>query len=113
MTRSRRRTKRNDALYFGGSRVLIGGRIRKIQSGKEQNMTGYYRKLRGRIREMGYTHSDMAKALDMSTGAFSQRMTRKHIWNIDECYKMLKLLNVSPAAIHQYFPPMENSKAAL
>lgn len=73
-------------------------------------MTSYYRKLRGRIREMGYTHKELAEAMGLSSAALSQRMNRKHIWNIDECYRVLKLLNVSPAAVHQYFPPMGDIK---
>ena len=63
-----------------------------------------YRKLRGAILQAGYKHSEVAKAVGLSSSNFSRRMTDAHSFTLTEAYTILELLKLPREDISIYFP---------
>ena len=63
-----------------------------------------YDKLVTALREAGYTCQDAAKELLITYQTFSEKVCGKSSWTLDEIYRLLELMECSPAAMHIYFP---------
>lgn len=70
-------------------------------------------KLRGRIEEMGADRKWLAKQLDVCPTYFSQRMTGKLPWSMDDVYRLCDVLRIPTEEIPVYFPRDGISKAAI
>lgn len=47
---------------------------------------------------------DLARELLLSTGSISNRLMAKQPWTLDECYKVLEMLNKPPSDLPRLFP---------
>ena len=63
-----------------------------------------YGKLVTALREAGYTCQEAARELLITYQTFSEKVHGKSPWTLDEIYKLLELMECSPAAMHIYFP---------
>lgn len=63
-----------------------------------------YRYLSGRLRQLGYDHGDLGRALGMSRSAISRRFTGVIPWTVEEVYKVLELCQATPEEFTTYFP---------
>ena len=63
-----------------------------------------YDKLVRALRDAGYTCGDTAKVLLITAQTFSEKVHGKSPWTLDEIYRLLELMECSPAAMHIYFP---------
>lgn len=66
-------------------------------------MTFNYNKLRGLIKEKGFTESDVAKAIGMTQWTFSRKLNGLTFFDTNEIKKMIDLLNVDENNIHNVF----------
>lgn len=62
-----------------------------------------YQKLRGRIRECGFTEKSIATYLNLSPSMISMKMHGKIDWKKEEMTLICKVLNISPSDIPIYF----------
>ncbi len=63
-----------------------------------------YRYLSGRLRQLGYDHEDLGRALGMSRSAISRRFTGAIPWTVDEVYKTLEFCRATVEEFPTYFP---------
>lgn len=73
-------------------------------------MSGRFRFLAGKLRQMGKQNSDLAYYLGMSPGSISHRMTGRTDWTISEMYETLRYVGAQPEELHIYFPPQERKR---
>ncbi len=62
-----------------------------------------YTKLRERISSKNLTHEQVAKSLNISKGAFSQKINGIVAFSQDDVIKISKLLNIPKTKIYEYF----------
>jgi transcriptional regulator with XRE-family HTH domain len=62
-----------------------------------------YLKLRGRIREKGYTQRDVANAIGKTTGTLSDKLNNKATFTMKEVDDICKLLDIPNEEIGNYF----------
>jgi len=63
-----------------------------------------YRKLRHKMDDMDVSRKDVAKQINRHVTYVDQRLRCEHSWTIQDAYRILKFLNVSPDEISDYFP---------
>lgn len=63
-------------------------------------------KLRGALVAADITERLLARKLLRGVTYVSNRMSGKEPWALDECYKILDLINAPHDQLHIYFPPM-------
>ncbi len=64
-----------------------------------------FARLRGKMSEMDINGNALANYLGKSPSYVSYRLTHYSSWELDEAYKVLKLLNIPEEEIFTYFPP--------
>lgn len=62
-----------------------------------------YTKLKERISSNGYTQEQVAKALDISKGAFSQKINGAVAFSQDDVIAISKFLKIPKTKIYEYF----------
>lgn len=62
-----------------------------------------YTKLKERISENGYTQEQVAKYLNISKGAFSQKINGSVAFGQDDVRDICKLLKIPKTKIYDYF----------
>lgn len=62
-----------------------------------------YAKLKERISSNGYTQEQVAKALDISKGAFSQKINGLVAFSQDDVIKISNFLKIPKTRIFEYF----------
>lgn len=62
-----------------------------------------YLKLRGRIKEKGYTQSDVANEIGMTSGTLSDKLNNKATFNTKEVDNICKMLDIPNEEIGNYF----------
>lgn len=62
-----------------------------------------YSKLKERISDCGYTQEQVAKAIDISKGAFSQKINGNVAFSQDDVVDISKLLKIPKTKIYEYF----------
>lgn len=62
-----------------------------------------YSKLRGRIKECGYTQKSLAGAIGTSEGQFCQKLTGKYPFTQTEIDKICDALEISVSEIGSFF----------
>lgn len=62
-----------------------------------------YSKLRGRIRERGFTQKELANATKMSEAHFSQKMKNKYEFTTEEIRILVEALAIPQEEIGIYF----------
>lgn len=62
-----------------------------------------YRKLNGRIVEKFKTRSKFAEAITLSERSLSNKLNNKVAWKQTEISKAMKLLDIEPSKIQDYF----------
>lgn len=60
-------------------------------------------KLKGRMVELGFTQSDIAKALNLATPTVSQKINNVRAMSIKEAYKIADILNIDDSDFREYF----------
>lgn len=60
-------------------------------------------KLKGRIIEMGFTYSDVAKAVGIAHSTLSQKITNIRTFDILEAQKIVELLGIESKDVAAYF----------
>lgn len=61
-------------------------------------------KLRAKMLEKGVEHTDCIKALNRSTGYWTDRIMQRKSFTMDEVYTLCELLNIPTSEIANYFP---------
>lgn len=64
----------------------------------------YYRKLRGKLRELDIDQRYLGIKLDMCVGSVSARMTGATPWRLDEMYHVMDIINEPYDRLHEFFP---------
>lgn len=62
-----------------------------------------YNKLRGRIKEKGYTQEDIAKKIGIAESTFSLRLNNQSLFIQDEINEIIKILDIPAEEIKPYF----------
>lgn len=62
-----------------------------------------YQKLRGRIREKGYTQGDVAEAIGITAGTLSDKLNNKATFSTNEVDSICRMLDIANAEIGAYF----------
>lgn len=62
-----------------------------------------YQKLRGRIKEKGYTQGDVANTIGITPGTFSDKLNNKASFSTKEVDGICKMLGISNDEIGSYF----------
>ena len=62
-----------------------------------------YQKLRGLIREKGYTQGDVAEAIGITAGTFSDKINNKATFSTNEVDSICRMLDISNDEIGAYF----------
>lgn len=62
-----------------------------------------YSKLRGRIKECGYTQKSLAEPIGISEGQFCQKLTGKYPFKQTEIDRICDCLTISAEEIGPYF----------
>ena len=62
-----------------------------------------YSKLRGRIKECGYTQKSLAEAIEISESHFSQKLTGNYLFTQKEIDKICDALKISVSEIGAFF----------
>lgn len=62
-----------------------------------------YSKLRGKIREKGYTQEEIAKKIGIDKSTLSLRLNNQSLFIQDEIFEMVKILDISAEEIKPYF----------
>lgn len=62
-----------------------------------------YSKLRGRIKEKGYTQEEVAKNIGIDKSTLSLRLNNQSLFVQDELNKIIKLLDIPGKEIKSYF----------
>ena len=62
-----------------------------------------YNKLRGRIKEKGYTQEDIAKKIGIAESTFSLRLNNQSLFIQDEINEIIKILEIPAEEIKPYF----------
>lgn len=62
-----------------------------------------YSKLKGRIKEKGLTQEDVAKYIKKGKSTFSLKLNNQSLFVQDEISEIIKLLDISPEEIKEYF----------
>lgn len=60
-------------------------------------------KLRGRIKEKGFSEQNFAKQINLSRTSLSLRLNGKAAWNLPEMKKVCKLLSIPDSEVAEYF----------
>lgn len=63
-----------------------------------------FKELRDALHIAEIRSVDLARELLLSTGSISNRLMAKQPWTLDECYKVLELLNRPPSDLPKLFP---------
>ena len=63
-----------------------------------------YQKLRARMLEFGVDRKTIANELGVALNTIDCRFSGRNQWRIDECYKVLDLLDIPKDQISEYFP---------
>ena len=63
----------------------------------------YYTKLKEKISDSGYTQEQVAKALNISKGAFSQKINGLTAFSQDDVINISNLLKIPKTKIFDYF----------
>ena len=71
-----------------------------------------FRKLRGRLKELGMDQEYLAEKLDICSATMSRKMNGKRQWLLGEMYMILDALLLPHEALHEYFPKDGISKIA-
>lgn len=69
-----------------------------------------YAHLRGRLRQLKFTQTDLAQVLGLQQSAVSKRFNGCTQWTSKEMYHVLDLCRAQPEELHLYFP--RDGKAA-
>lgn len=62
-----------------------------------------YSKLRGRIKEKGYTQEDVAKRIGIAESTLSLRLNNQALFVQDEIFNLVKMLDIPAEEIKSYF----------
>ena len=62
-----------------------------------------YRKLLGRIKELGYTQKTLAPLVGISEGQLSQKLQCAYAFKQTEIQRMCEYLDIPPNSIGEYF----------
>ncbi len=62
-----------------------------------------YSKLKGRIKEKGFTQEDIANNLGINKSTISLRLNNQSLFVQDEINKIIKLLEIPGEEIKEYF----------
>lgn len=62
-----------------------------------------FNKLRGIIKEKGFSESEFAKKLNISKESFSRKLNSLSRFNADEIKKMIEILNVESQFVYDIF----------
>ena len=62
-----------------------------------------YNKLRGIIKENGYTEKEMAKKLGMDQATFSRKINSLSLFDTKEIKSMIDILNIDTNSIYNVF----------
>ncbi len=62
-----------------------------------------YNKLKGRIKEKGFTQEDIANSLGINKSTISLRLNNQSLFVQDEINKIIKLLEIPGEEIKEYF----------
>lgn len=63
-----------------------------------------YRKLRGKLREMGIDQKYLAGFFGISQASVSHRFTGSVPWTIPEAYTIMNLIQEPCERLHEFFP---------
>ena len=66
-------------------------------------MSYNYSKLKGKIKEVLDTQEKYAEMLNLSTTSINNKLNNKTPFSQDEIAKSIKLLNIDPLEVQQYF----------
>lgn len=69
-----------------------------------------YCKLRGRIKEKGYTQEELAKKTLISSSTFSQKLNNNGVFSQNEIQKICNILMISSEDIPKYFFCVKSSE---
>ncbi|SHI13675.1 Protein of unknown function [Sporobacter termitidis DSM 10068] len=63
-----------------------------------------FRKLRGKLLELDIDHVYLASKLDISRATVSAKFNCRSLWNLDEMYTVMDLIQEPYDNLHEYFP---------
>lgn len=66
--------------------------------------------LRARMYQLGADGKFMAKKLGIAAPTFSQRMTGRTPWSVDEMYDVMHILKIPVEQMHEFFPDMRKGR---
>ena len=62
-----------------------------------------YSKLKGRIKEKGYTQNDVAKAINKDKSTLNLKLNNQYLFSQDEIQKIIDFLQIPATEIKEYF----------
>lgn len=66
-------------------------------------MSWNYAKLRGRIKEYGYTQKTLANTININSSTLSEKLNNKYEFTVDEINAICKCLKIPKVEIGEYF----------
>ena len=95
----------NSPLTHFDTRVMINSSSEDTNIKREEDsfVEFDYSKLLGRIKEYGYTQSNLAKEVGINETTMSQKLNNKSTFGQLEIRKICKVLNITDAEIGIYF----------
>lgn len=63
-----------------------------------------YAKLRGLLKEYGYTQADIARKLGCGTTYLNNAINARAVWQLDYCYTILDMFRIDHSELTTYFP---------
>ena len=67
-------------------------------------MRRHFLNLRKAMMEADMTQADLGERINRSAAYISERLLRKKPWTLDECYLILRVLQLDEAEFTKYFP---------
>jgi transcriptional regulator with XRE-family HTH domain len=62
-----------------------------------------YSKLRGRVKEKGYSQSQVADMIGIAPATYSQKINNKSVFTQDEISRIIKAVDIPMSDIGSYF----------